>query len=162
MKKYLLTFLLLPLFANAVEGTQSVLPTMTTEEACLTKTVWMESGNQSIKGQLSVVAVVFNRMKKQRMSACQVVMQKGAFSWYRGKHSLTPTERSVKLLPLVRMALKDKREGKFVDYTNGATHFHTRNSKPYWSHPKHTIKLVTIQDHSFYRVNSKRKGNDGL
>lgn len=125
---------------------------MTTEEACLLAATYREAGNQSYVGQMSVIAVVFTRMKKQRMSACQVVMQKGQFSWYRGKHSLTPTERSVKLLPLVRMAIKDRREGKFVDYTNGATHFHTISSRPYWSHPKHTVKLATIGDHHFYKV----------
>lgn len=124
---------------------------MTTEEVCLSIAVYKEAGNQPYVGQMSVIAVIFNRVKKQHMSICQVVMQKGAFSWYYGRYSLTPTEQSVTFIPIARRAIEDRKNGKFVDYTHGATHFHSRSVKPWWATPKHTIKLVTIGGHTFYK-----------
>lgn len=120
------------------------------EEQCLATTIYRESGNQSFRGQMLVAAVVVNRMKHHKMTACQVVMQKNQFSWYKGKQSLELNDQSKMYLGMSRQILLDVKHGKFVNYAgkHNIMWFHNHSVKPKW---RHSVKVAVVeQDHVFY------------
>lgn len=65
---------------------------------CLAFVVYMESKSEPIKGQESVAEVVLNRSQsgKYPRNPCDVIKQRGQFSWY--SHKLDITKEPKKLI----------------------------------------------------------------
>jgi len=124
------------------------------DEQCLATTIWRESGNQSFRGQMLVAAVVVNRMKHHKMTACQVVRQRGQWSWFKGEHSLALTQQSKMYLGMARQILLDVKHGKFVNYAgkHNIMWFHSKQVSPRW---KKSVKMVVAEgNHYFYAKRS--------
>ena len=72
---------------------------MTTADAimCLALAAWHEAKGESDKGKLAVMEVVHNRAthNKYPNRVCDVVKQKGQFSWYKPSMSLSRTPLSI-------------------------------------------------------------------
>ena len=136
---------------------------------CLALNVYHEAKNQSFIGQVAVAQVVMNRVKDKRYpnNVCDVVKQgltykwntsipiknKCQFSWYcDGKSDEVKDEKSYqKILDFARLIMHNGI--KFVDITDGATHYHADYVKPDWAKTK--TRTTEIGDHIFYRWEKK-------
>ena len=143
--------------------------TGTPEAECLALNMYFEARNQNIAGLLAVTNVVYNRVRDKRYpnTVCEVVQQaptrlswknngvrypiknKCQFSWYCDGKSDTPTdiESYNSILLLANKIIKGK--VKYLDITDGATHYHADYVLPSWASTK--TKTVEIDDHIFYR-----------
>jgi N-acetylmuramoyl-L-alanine amidase len=100
---------------------------------CLAKNIYYEARGEDLKEQISVGQVVLNRTKDSRYpsSICGVVYQPYQFSWTNNKPHEISEWRAWRIAKTIA---KDLLANRIVmDYTNGATHYHTRNIKPKWS-----------------------------
>ena len=140
---------------------------------CLALNMYHEARNQGTAGILAVSAVVLNRVKDQRFpnSICEVIYQgpvreswkrngtyfpiknKCQFSWYCDGKSDTPYNKKKyqDLLDLSKAIMYN--EISFVDITDGALFYHADYVTPGWAKTKQ--KTVEVQDHIFYRWNTK-------
>jgi N-acetylmuramoyl-L-alanine amidase len=115
---------------------------------CLMVNIYHEARGEPIKGQMAVASVVMNRVAHSRFpnSVCDVVYQRKQFSWTLDTHKLRMTPKfDYQIYRVALMALK----GHLIDYTGGATHFHTTAINPYWTSNK--VYLTTIGNHVFYK-----------
>ena len=70
-----------------------------TSAQCLYSVMYYESNMEPIEGQKAVLEVVFNRAREYDKSVCQVVKQKGQFSWVGHKPFIAMTaQRARKLI----------------------------------------------------------------
>lgn len=125
---------------------------------CLVDNVYFEAGNQPWIGKMAVAYVTINRVKDARYpsSVCEVVWQKTAsatcqFSWTcnvdkykRRKISEQWWNESIDVVNELILSYDP-----YTDPTRGSTHFHASYVKPEWG--KSLYKVVTINDHIFYR-----------
>ena len=129
--------------------------------ACLAQNIYFEARDQNIIGQIAVAHVTINRVKDTRFpnNICSVVKQgyiKGRrdcqFSWYCDGKSDIMYEKQEKQIAfdIAKHTLK----GRFVDVTQGATHYHSRQVNPWWA--KALTKVGIIEDHIFYRWESTK------
>ena len=136
---------------------------------CLAMNMYHEARDQGTAGRLAVSAVVLNRVKDSRFpnSVCEVVLQgptkeswkkngmfypirnKCQFSWYcDGVDDEVKDKKTYqKILDLSYLILHNN--VKFVDITDGATHYHADYVKPSWAKTK--TRTTEIGDHIFYR-----------
>jgi N-acetylmuramoyl-L-alanine amidase len=115
---------------------------------CLMVNIYHEARGEPIKGQMAVASVVMNRVAHSRFpnSVCEVVYQRKQFSWTLDTYKLRMTPKfDYQIYRVALMALK----GHLIDYTGGATHFHTTAINPYWTSNK--VYLTTIGNHVFYK-----------
>lgn len=127
------------------------------ELECLRSNVYFEARNQSDIGQRSVAWVTLNRVEDKRFpdTICDVVWQKYAFSWTSSGKSEAPSENALeieawqKALDVASDVYVRYQRG-YADPTDGADHFHADYVEPSWA--KEGVKTVTIDQHSFYRV----------
>jgi spore germination cell wall hydrolase CwlJ-like protein len=119
------------------------------EKTCIATAIYHEARGESLLGQVAVANVIINRMKSQWFpaTACDVVYQRKQFSWTLFPSKLEPVVDygSDVIMKIAELALS----GRLIDYTNGATHYHTTAVKPYWKHTK--TYTTTIGNHIFYR-----------
>lgn len=147
------------LFSLLAFSTEPVLPTnsVTLEDvSCLAENIYFEARSEDIIGQIAVAYVTINRVKDSRYpdSICAVVKQgakkgrnKCQFSWYcDGKEDKMLNPKARKFSYQLANAVL---EGKFLDITEGATHYHTNSTTPYWS--KSLTRIAEIDSHTFYR-----------
>lgn len=114
---------------------------------CIASAVYHESRGESERGQLMVAHVVINRSLLMGKSPCEVVSQKGQFSWYTpGKLKIKDQTNKNKAIAIAYKALITK------DFTAGATYFHNTSVKPYWT--KHVKRVMKIGNHVAYRENN--------
>ena len=139
---------------------------------CLAMNMYHEARGQGTAGMIAVSAVVLNRVNDKRFpnSVCGVVFQaqmkkswktgepvpvrnKCQFSWYcDGKSDdVTDEEAYKKALDLSSLIMHN--DIKFVDITDGATHYHADYVKPDWAKTK--VRTTEIGDHIFYRWEKK-------
>ena len=149
---------------------------------CLALNMYYEARSQGTAGLFAVSAVVLNRVNDSRFpnSVCEVVEQgpireswktrqhknlpdskrkyypiknRCQFSWYCDGKSDTPynKEKYKELLDLSKAIMYN--EISFVDITDGALFYHADYVTPGWAKTKQ--KTVEIQDHIFYRWNTK-------
>ena len=114
---------------------------------CIARNVYHESRGEGIKGMLAVAHVTLNRAKSGKFPStpCGVVFQSNQFSWVRNK----PVVRDQEQYSEVKQLVKEVVAGQHKDVTNGATYFHTRSIRPYWSNKMNCT--ARIGNHVFYK-----------
>ena len=139
---------------------------------CLAMNMYHEARDQGTAGRLAVSAVVMNRVNDDRFpnTICEVVLQaqmkkswrtglpipirnKCQFSWYcDGKSDEVKDKKTYqKILDFSSLILHNNI--RFVDITDGATHYHADYVKPDWANTK--TRTTEIGDHIFYRWEKK-------
>ena len=149
-------------------------PTYSNEKhiECLAMNMYHEARDQGTAGKLAVSAVVMNRVNDERFpnSVCEVVLQaqtrpswrdgtpipirnRCQFSWYcDGKSDEIKDEKTYqKILDFAGLILHNNI--RFVDITDGATHYHADYVSPSWAKTK--TRTTEIGDHIFYRWEKK-------
>lgn len=122
------------------------------EKTCLAKNIYFEAKNQSIKGQVAVALVTMNRVLSPYYAddVCEVVYQRKQFSWYwDGKPDVPVDLRSYDRALKIADAILSQ-DSAFVDFTNGADHYHADYVMPAWR--EHMLKIVKVDSHIFYRA----------
>ena len=136
---------------------------------CLATNIYFESRNQSYAGQMAVGLVTLNRVEDPRYpnTICGVVydtkynqwwMKQGKkvpqkhkcqFSWYCDGLSdrIRDVEAYQKSVSMAQAAVIMHQSG--LDFTDGATHYHTVNVEPVWR--TELTYLFTLDEHHFYR-----------
>ena len=139
---------------------------------CLATNVYFEARNQGLKAKVAVALTTLNRMRLPEFPStiCKVVREgpvyaykkslprrhKCQFSWYcDGKSDeiqlANPKEKKAwescfkisRSLYLIR--------SEFVDFTNGATHYHADYVIPRWASDKNILFLEKFGTHLFYK-----------
>ena len=118
------------------------------ELECLATGVYFESKSESLDGQLAVGKVIANRSKSGRFpsSYCGVLLQRGQFSFVRGKsfpsvpRASKQWKTAVAIAKIIDQGLKDSAVGN-------ALFFHARYVSPGWR----LKRVASIGNHIFYR-----------
>lgn len=121
------------------------------ELQALALNIYHEARGETEEGMRMVGEVTINRVASSLYpdTICDVVYQKGQFSWVSTKKNKTPqeTEEWEKSLEIAEKLLDEN----VVSYGHLATHFVNLNAeKPGWT--KKFDKVETIGDHTFYRM----------
>ena len=141
------------------------------ELKCLAMNVYHEARNESLSGKIGVMLVTMNRVADERFpgTICQVVHQgkhyyhktlkkklprkdRCQFSCYCDCLSDKPRNRKAWTYSQALAEYFLKRSMLFIDFTEGATHYHADYIKlPRWAKDKDFKKTVRIDTHLFYR-----------
>ncbi|RDE04578.1 cell wall hydrolase [Sphingomonas aracearum] len=130
----------------AVEA-QDAPAAMSDDLNCLAGAIYFESKGEPLAGQLAVAEVIINRSKSGRFPAgvCQVVTQRGQFSFVRGGAipaiADSPNYRTA--VAVAQVALADAWNSPAED----ALYFHARRAAPGFR----AVKVASIGNHTFYR-----------
>ena len=98
---------------------------------CLSLLVFHEARSEPIKGKQAVVEVVMNRTKDERFpkTPCDVIKQKGQFSWVSNPNNLKPPkyekEAWKESQEVVIDYLSKRTKGKETKHTKGALFFNS-------------------------------------
>ena len=123
---------------------------------CLAEALYFEARGEGVKGQVAVAEVILNRVRSPKYpgSVCGVVRQ-GTGQQYQcqfsylcdGLEEVIDEKRAyLRVAKVARMAM----DGGFSPITQGATHYHTLDVSPYWSHKLVATKRIGM--HIFYRL----------
>lgn len=113
---------------------------------CLALNIYHEARGESKSGQIAIAMVTMNRAEWAPAKICQVVYERGQFSWTKANRVSTPQEP--RAWKKAQMIARDVVNGIHQDITQGATHFHTHRVLPVWS--QRLEKTVRIGNHIFY------------
>lgn len=148
-------------FAATVCIALSLMSTAAVAEACdkskelqaLALNIYHEARGESEQGMRMVGEVTINRVSSFHYpdTICEVVYQRGQFSWVASKKNKTPkeTEAWQKSLEIAQELLDEN----VASYDHLATHFinkHDAKNPPRWL--RRFEKVETIGDHTFYRM----------
>ena len=130
------------------------------ELTCLAKNVYYEARNGSVEDKLAVAFVTYHRVNdniqfRNKDTFCDVVWQKGQFSWtFDGKPD-NPYEREIyaTILKLSEDFLENPYQ--FDDPIDGALFYHADYVTPCWL-PDATL-VRDMGTHNFYHVDPKGK-----
>jgi spore germination cell wall hydrolase CwlJ-like protein len=128
----------------------------------MAKAMYFEAGGESLAGKLAIGLVIKNRIndgrypntiyetitQSKRNLNGNAILHKCQFNWYCDGKSDEPNYTSAawaKSLYAARAVL----EGRVIDFTDGATHFHNPKVFPNWGYPK----MAQIDGHTFYKRN---------
>jgi spore germination cell wall hydrolase CwlJ-like protein len=111
------------------------------EAGCKFAAIYYESSGSSLKGQRAVLTVLENRMRIRDMTACEVVAEKGQWSWYGKKPMKEMTGKMREWLSRVESSRKVL--GNRVEY------FHNGSVKPKWARKMELV--AQINGHKFYK-----------
>lgn len=116
--------------------------------ACLALNVYHEARGEPLAGQYAVAEVTLNRRASRLFprTVCEVVYQKGAFSWT--DLEPLPEPRGAKWAQAQRVA-EAVYFGKRVPEMQGAMFYHATYIKPDWAKEKKVV--ARIGQHIFYR-----------
>lgn len=116
---------------------------------CLALTVYHEARGEPVEGQNAVAHVVMNRVADKRWSSnvCEVTRQRRQFSWVRRANPLPDDEKAWNTAVVIANAAL---EGRSMDSTKGATHYHSIWIMPRWARKMKPTK--GIGNHVFYRT----------
>ena len=124
----------------------------TKQVACLATNAYYEARSDNRLSMIAVSQVVMNRADIRKSTPCSVVYERNKrgcqFSW------TCDPQKSKWDNASYRQALAvahDVYYGKAKDIVNGATHYHTKAIKPYWSRSKKFIRLDKIGSHVYYK-----------
>lgn len=127
----------------------------------LARTIWGEARGESVRGKEAVASTIINRVKHAKSrgghwwgnNVIEVCLKPWQFSCWnendpnRAKINLIPdTDKQFKIC--TRIARRTFRKTQ-TDPTNGATHYHTQDSNPWWA--KGRIPCAVIGNHFFYK-----------
>lgn len=130
--------ILIPIALLCVVGqTHTETPTPDPNPHCLAEAIYQEARGESIQGQMAVKQVVLNRVQHPHFpkNICEVVFQRGQFSWTAGWKTWTYTPVTLQLaLDTTTTNLK-------------ALYFHSTNINPNWN----KTYITTIGNHRFYK-----------
>ncbi|MGK6322853.1 cell wall hydrolase [Sphingomonas sp. DT-51] len=134
-----------PTLAAAVAD-QSI-PSSTDEDMrCLAGAIYFESRGEPLSGQLAVAEVILNRTKSRRFggSVCDVITQKGQFSFVRGgRMPAAPSNDDWRTaMAVAKVAMKDAWETDASD----ALYFHHRSAARAAG-----VRVASIGNHVFFR-----------
>ena len=127
---------------------------MVKQSKCLADNIYFEARNQSNMGQIAVAWVTLNRVDSHEYpnTICEVVWEEKQFSWTHDGKSDEPKDKKA-WNNAYRIAIKSidifKDGYNEFDPTDGALHYHSIYSKPFWKN-KHSF-VINIDDHIFYR-----------
>tara|TARA_B100000686_G_C16781848_1_gene972476 strand:+ start:2489 stop:3094 length:606 start_codon:yes stop_codon:yes gene_type:complete len=142
------------------------------EIKCLATNVYFEARNQNLKAKVAVALTTLNRMRLPEFPStiCKVVKEgpvypykkslprrhKCQFSWYcDGKSDqiqlANPKEKKAwgNCFEISRNLFLNRSE--FLDFTNGATHYHADYVIPKWASDEHILFLEKFGTHLFYK-----------
>tara|TARA_R110002012_G_scaffold227044_1_gene399211 strand:- start:608 stop:1015 length:408 start_codon:yes stop_codon:yes gene_type:complete len=129
--------------------------TTLTDITAMAGTMWGESRNQKIEGQIAVAHVINNRVKKRSWygkTIKEVCLKDWQFSCWNEDDpnrdkiiALNHGDREY--LQMVGIAYLITL-GKIADNTYGSTHYHTKTINPKWV--ENNKPIVIIGDHKFY------------
>lgn len=122
------------------------------EVACLAQNMYYEARGEPQAGQVAVALVTINRVKDPEFpkSICDVVWERGQFSWTQGK-----TKGSVRVKnelyddihKLAEDILNRYTLDNFYDFTDGSIYFHSGKGNSF----KSKRWILTIGEHKFYK-----------
>jgi N-acetylmuramoyl-L-alanine amidase len=144
MRKVILTTVLAVLgamFSPSVEAD---------ELECLALNIYHEARGEPVEGKIAVAAVTVNRAKHDKFpdGICEVVYQKGQFSWVPAKPKVN---RNGADMASARTVAANYLSGLLPDPTDGALFFHSTGVKPQWK-----LRLIKrIGSHYFYGYHTK-------
>lgn len=113
---------------------------------CLTTVIHHEARGEPLKGKIAVAHVALNRSKIKNKDVCAIVWEPKQFSNIRLPSKKTMNTYAWEDSYIVAQLVID---GKTVDPTKGATHFHAHYVNPYWA--KNLFYTTTIGGHKFYK-----------
>ena len=136
--KILLMVLLFPFMGFAKSKKQDL--------TCLTQAIYFEARGDSLEGRAAVANVVMNRLNKWNYkSVCDVTAAKGQFGWWETRNRKILEKNKWEEANIIAKLVYS---GLVEDNTGGATFFHERSIKPYWT--KRMVKVGVIGRHTFY------------
>jgi spore germination cell wall hydrolase CwlJ-like protein len=113
------------------------------------KNIYHEARGEGVEGMQAVALVTLNRAKQQDKTVCEVVYQRKQFSWTNtAKGRNKPITGNIDTVHAVASAAMND---NIIDFTSGATHYHTKRVKPVWR--RALDEVVVINNHIFYRKN---------
>lgn len=112
---------------------------------CLTTMIYNETRGEPIKGKIAVAHVALNRIKKSKKDMCSVLHEPYQFEMrLPSKYARqSPAWEDAHIIASLVI------NGKTVDPTKGATHFHAHYVNPSWN--KIFTHTATIGGHKFYK-----------
>ena len=130
---------------------------------CLALTVFQEARGEPVEGQRAVATVVLNRAKIRGMSECEVVLEKGQFSWKPDTYMVVTRKGKGKEYRMLKSKIPVRAKGwqasldaaryalTHADTLQNAEFFHSIHVKPHWN--KRFVKVFRIGNHVFYARN---------
>ncbi len=140
--------------------------------AILSMTVYGESSNQPITGQILVCQTILNRVHRKTYfgkSIKEVCLKNKHFSCWNGHRTETPLDDDPNLQRMleawescragtctdkamnqIRWVVAGCLNGDIIDISRGADHYHAKNVNPYWSRGKSPV--LVVDDHVFYKL----------
>ena len=117
---------------------------------CLVQNVYHEARGEDELGQVTVAHVTLNRVQSPAYpdSVCEVVWQKGQFSWTEDGHSdrMTDARAIGEAVDITLAAVRSR----IKDPTGGALHYDAHDSvKPRWSRAGYRL---IVGEHTFVRM----------
>jgi|TARA_R110002072_G_scaffold275121_1_gene436202 spore germination cell wall hydrolase CwlJ-like protein len=128
---------------------------------CLALNVYFESRSEaSVLSQFAVAQVTMNRVMSDKYpnSICDVVWQKGQFSWTHDGKSDKPYEKQAwdRAQWVAKVTLDNPKKSMGLLPTN-ALHYHADYVQPFWSKSKSLTRITKIGRHYFYTTLEKDK-----
>jgi spore germination cell wall hydrolase CwlJ-like protein len=121
-----------------------------TSLTCLALNIYFEARSETLQAQVAVGQVTLNRVSSPNYpsTVCEVVKQKGQFSWYSDGLSDTPKEA---LAWTRSLALADQMLAKTIQVkcVGDSLYYHADYVQPYWA--KVFKKACKIGTHIFYK-----------
>ena len=114
---------------------------------CLAENVYYEARGEPLAGQYAVAEVTMNRVASARFpgSVCEVVHQRGAFSWTYNKPMPEPFGYEWRRARAVASSVYQNIESPLA---HGALYYHASYISPEWARGKQRVAL--IGRHLFY------------
>lgn len=133
-------------------GTGTLAPTTPvdarfTDIDCLARNIYHEARGEPLEGQIAVAQVTLNRVQSPRYhnSVCGVVYAHRQFSWTLDKRKQVRDAKAWRAALDISRAVLTKAVA-LPEFA--ATHFHTRQVRPYWAKTK--TQVAVIGNHIFY------------
>lgn len=133
---------------------------MSTILLCLALTVFQEARGEPFIGQQAVAQVVLNRARIRDMPVCDVVLEKGQFSWHPEKYIKRTKIAGNKGFLIVKSKLPVKKPGwqaslraakealESKNTLKNAEFFHAKQVKPLWK--RRFVEVFRAGNHVFY------------